>query len=62
MTQEHTMLGLIEQVLNGRFPSQQEISERFARRAVLQKHGGDQRFCDGLIRHCPATQHRLTLQ
>lgn len=56
------MLGLIEQLLNGCFPSQQEISKRLARGAVFQEHGGDQRFSDRLIRHRSAMQHRLTLQ
>lgn len=58
----HTMLRLVEQLVNAGLPSQQEVSQGLARWAVLQEHGGHQGLCNGLVWYCTPPQQRLTVE
>ena len=55
------MMWLVEELLNGQFPGQKEVSEGLAWRAVLQQHDGTQGFCYCLVRHGLALQQGLAL-
>lgn len=56
-----TVVWLVEQLLDGQFPGQQEISQGLAWGAVLQQHDGTQGFCHCLVRARAAAQQGLAL-
>lgn len=55
------MVWLVEKLLDGQFPGQEEVGEGLARRAVLQQHDGTQGFGHRLVRHRLALQQGLAL-
>lgn len=57
-----TVLWLVEQLMDGGLPGQQEVSQGLAGGAALQQHGGHQGLSDGLVRHGPAPQQRPAVQ
>lgn len=56
-----TVVWLVEQLLDGHFPGQQEISQGLPWGAVFQQHDGTQGFCHRLVRARPAAQQGLAL-
>lgn len=56
-----TVVGLVEALLDGQLPGQEEVSEGLAWRAVLQQHDGTQGFRHRLVRHRLALQQGLAL-
>lgn len=56
-----TVVWLVEQLLDGQFPGQQEVGQGLAWGAVLQQHDGTQGFGHRLVRARPAAQQGLAL-
>lgn len=56
------MLWLIQELMDGGFPGQQEVGKGLPWRAVLQQHGGHQGLSNGLVRHRPSPQERPAVQ
>lgn len=56
------MLRLVEQLVNGSFSGEQEISQGLTWGTALKQHGGYKGFSNSLVRHRPASQKRLAVK